>query len=156
MHPHQELVARLFMALDRHDDETMAGCYHESARFRDIAFDLQSRKDIHCMWRMICRTSDLRATFRVLEADDRGARVALVDHYTFRKTGRKVRNEIESRFTFRDGLILSHDDDCDPAAWGAMALGGIKGFLAGRIRLLRSRAAAQVLDEFRAAHPEYG
>ena len=154
MHPHHELVSRLFMALDRHDAETMAGCYHESARFKDIAFDLRSRRDIHAMWQMICLTSDLRATFQVRDVDDAGARVALVDHYTFRQTGRKVRNEIESRFTFRDGLILSQEDVCDPAAWGAMALGGLRGFLAGRIRLLRSRAAARLLAEFRSAHPE--
>jgi hypothetical protein len=154
MHPHHDLVSRLFMALDRHDDGTIAGCYHESARFRDIAFDLHSRREIHCMWRMICLTTDLRATFRVLDADDAGARVSLVDHYTFRQTGRKVRNEIESRFTFCDGLILSHEDVCDPVAWGAMALGGVRGILAGRIRLLRSRAAARLLAEFRSAHPE--
>ena len=154
MHAHHDLVSRLFMALDRHDDGTMAACYHESARFRDIAFDLRSHREIRCMWRMICLTSDLRATFRVLDADNTGARVSLVDHYTFRQTGRQVRNEIESRFTFRDGLILSHEDVCDPVAWGAMALGGIRGFLAGRSRLLRSRAAARVLEEFRSAHPE--
>ena len=154
MHAHHEIVSRLFTALDRHDDQAMAGCYHESARFRDIAFELETRRDIHCMWRMICKTSDLRATFRVIHADDAGARVSVVDHYTFRQTGRKVRNEIESRFTFRDGLILSQDDHCDPVAWGSMALGGIKGFLAGRVRWLRSRAASKVLDEFRRAHPE--
>ena len=152
MDPHHVLVSRLFTALDRHDAETMAGCYHVSARFRDIAFDLHSRRDIQCMWRMICLTSDLRATFRILEDD--GARVSVVDHYTFRQTGRKVRNEITSHFTFRDGLILSHEDVCDPVAWGAMALGGVRGFLAGRIRLLRSRAAARLLADFRRAHPE--
>jgi hypothetical protein len=54
-------------------------------------------------------------------------RVALVDPYTFRQTGRKVRNERESRLAFRDGLIVSHEDVGDPVAWGAMALAGRSG-----------------------------
>jgi hypothetical protein len=107
------------------------------------------------MWHMICDRTDIRATFDVLNADDREGRVSLVDEYTFRDTGRKVRNVIDSRFRFEDGFIVEHRDYCDPGIWAAMALGGLKGWLAGRIRLLRSFTANKKLDAFISAHPEY-
>jgi hypothetical protein len=87
--------------------------------------------------------------------------VRLVDKYTFdaskipHRKGRRVRNEIESRFTFKDGLILGHDDHCDPKAWAKSAIGGILGFVAGRVRLLRSHRANAMLADFVKAHPQY-
>lgn len=151
MHPNAARLNKLFTALDMHDHEAMASCYHKDAHFRDIAFDLKGIEQIHSMWRMICST-DIRVWFEILAANDRTGWVRLVDAYTFDasksppRRGRRVRNAIESRFTFEDGLILSHDDDCDPKAWARSALGnGIKGFIAGRVRLARSRTAMSML-----------
>src|SRR3954462_407066 len=124
MHPNAALLDRLFTALDRHDHATMTACYHLDATFRDIAFDLHGRKEIHAMWHMICE-GDIRATFDVVHADDNTAEVNLIDDYTFSSTGRKVHNVIQSRFQFQDGVIIEHHDFCDPRAWAAMALGGV-------------------------------
>jgi ketosteroid isomerase-like protein len=150
MHPNGLLLRRLFTALDVHDHPTMAECYAPAASFRDIAFDLQGKPQIHAMWQMICSPgSDLRASFDVVHADDVEGRVALVDHYTFRDTGFKVRNVIDSRFRFENGLIVQHRDYCDAKAWAAMAFhGGFKGFMAGHFRFARSRGAAAKLKEF--------
>jgi hypothetical protein len=149
MHPNGELLRRLFTALDDHDHRTMAECYSQTASFRDIAFDLTGRPRIHGMWQMICEKTDIRATFEVLHADDVEGRVALVDHYTFTDTQFKVRNVIDALFRFQNGLIVQHRDHCDARAWAAMAFhGGIRGFLAGRFRFVRSRAAQAKLDAF--------
>jgi hypothetical protein len=155
------LLDKLFTSLDKHDDRAMASCYHDSAHFRDIAFDLDGRKQIHSMWAMIC-DGDIRVQFEILEANDRFGRVKLVDTYTFGtskdslRPGRPIRNSIESSFIFKDGLILRHDDDCDPKAWAKSALAnGFIGFFAGRIRLLRSHKARSLLAAFVAKHPEY-
>jgi hypothetical protein len=127
----------------------MADCYAPAASFRDIAFDLHGKPQIHGMWQMICDCSDIRATFDVVHADDREGRVALVDHYTFSDTGFKVRNVIDARFRFDHGLIVQHLDSCDAKAWAAMAFhGGVRGFLAGRSRFVRSRAAEAKLKAF--------
>jgi len=155
MHANAALLQRLFTALDQHDHQTMGTCYHSAATFRDIAFDLRGKQRIQGMWHMICEGSDLRATFEVVHANDEDGRVNLVDHYTFRDTKRKVRNVIESRFRFRDGLIVEHTDDCDARAWAAMALGGVGGVLAGRFRVLRSWKGNKKLASFIRAHPEY-
>jgi hypothetical protein len=158
MHPNHVLLSRLHDALGSHDAATMAACYHPEARFRDIAFDLHGRQAIHDMWRMIC-SGDIAVEFEVVEADDRSGRVRLVDVYTFGasrdppRAGRRVRNEIESRFEFEDGRIRRHRDVCDAREWARQALGrGPVGILAGRIRLLRSRKARAKLAAFIAAH----
>ena len=149
MHPNGLLLQRLFTALDDHDHEAMAACYAPAATFRDIAFDLEGKRKIHAMWQMICEGTDIRATFEVVNADDRQGRVALVDHYTFSDTKFKVRNVIDAQFRFQSGLIDEHRDYCDPKAWADMAFhGGIKGFIAGRFRFVRSRAAHAKLKAF--------
>jgi hypothetical protein len=156
MHANGLLLRRLFSALDVHDHPTMAECYAPAALFRDIAFDLEGKPTIHAMWQMICESSDLRATFEVLHADDAEGRVALVDHYTLSDTKFKVRNVIDARFRFKNGLIVQHHDHCDAKAWAAMAFhGGLRGFLAGHLRFVRSRGAEAKLKAFmdaRSAH----
>ena len=153
MHPNAALLHRLFNALNQHEHRTMASCYHSDATFRDIAFKLRNRTEIHSMWHMICE-GDIRATFEVVHANDQDGRVKLVDSYTFGATkeppkpGRPVRNVVDSRFLFQDGLIVQHHDFCDAREWARLALGGTKGFFAGRMRLLRSWKAGQMLKAF--------
>lgn len=156
MHANAALVNKLFSALDERDHAKMADCYHPKARFRDIAFKLHGRDRIHDMWRMICRpTTDIKVDVQTVVADEHSGCAMLIDRYTFGasedppKEGRPVVNVIVSRFLFEDDLILRQDDDCDPKIWARQALGeGIAGFLAGRIRLMRSLVANAKLDRF--------
>jgi ketosteroid isomerase-like protein len=157
-YPNAVLLDRLFTALDRHDHATMAACYQPDATFRDIAFDLRGQRQIHSMWHMICLT-DIRSQFQVVDADDRRGQVQVTDVYTFgggrERPGRPVTNVIDSRFIFRDGLILEQRDSCDAHAWARAALGGVPGFLAGHLRFLRSAVAHRTLAAFVRKHPEY-
>lgn len=155
MHPNTELLKRLFTALNDHDHRAMAACYHPAATFHDIAFDLRPANRIHGMWHMVCEGSDITATVQSVDANDVEGRAQVVDEYTFRDTNRRVRNVIDSRFRFKDGLIIEQNDSCDERAWASMALGGVTGFLAGRIRPLRSWKANQKLKAVVDAHPEY-
>jgi predicted SnoaL-like aldol condensation-catalyzing enzyme len=153
-HANTILLDRLFTSLDGHDHAAMAGCYGTAAKFSDIAFCLEGRKQIHAMWHMICE-GDIRAKFHIVDADNHSAQVNVTDDYTFSSTGRKVHNVIQSRFRFQDGVIIEHQDSCDARAWAAMALGGASGWFAGRFHLLRSKKAHEKLDAFVARHPEY-
>ena len=154
MHPNAEILTRLFTALDRHDHDAMAACYAENAKFSDIAFKLQGRERIHAMWHMICE-GDIKTTFKIDEVDDRTAYVTVMDDYTFRAKGRKVHNVIQSRFRFQNGAIVEQNDSCDSREWASMAIGGIGGFLAGRIPFLRAAKARRTLDTFIETHPQY-
>ena len=159
MHPNAVLLQRLFSSLNQHDHEAMAACYHSQATFTDIAFDLRGKQQIQAMWHMICQpgdhTSDIRAMFNVIYADDQRGWVNLVDDYTFSSTGRKVTNVIDSHFCFEDGLIAKQLDFCDPRAWASMALGGLSGFFAAQFRFLRSFKARQMLNKFVHEHSDY-
>ena len=144
MHTHEELLQRLFQLLNDHDHKGMAACYHEQATFRDIAFTLNGRKQIHAMWDMICSptkedglVSDIVVTVEELTAIDSTGRAVVVDDYTFRDTGKPVHNSIVSTFEFRDGLIFSQNDECDAADWAKKAFGGFSGFIAGHVGFIR-------------------
>lgn len=147
MQPNKDLLQKLYSSLNLHDHKAMADCYHPDATFRDIAFDLQGKDQIHAMWQMVC-SGDIKATFEVVSVNYGYGVVKLVDEYTFKDTGRRVRNSIESRFKFRDGLIVEHRDICDARLWAAEALGGLSGFLAGRLRFLRAWKARGKLRPF--------
>lgn len=147
MHPNEKLLQHFFSSLSRRDAEAMTACYHKDAKFHDIAFDLKGKEKIGAMWRMIC-DGDIRVTFEVVSADELDGVVKLVDEYTFKDTGRKVRNPIESHFRFENGLITQQSDECDPQQWANAALGGVLGFVAGRLRFVRAWKARAKLRRF--------
>ena len=149
-----EVLERLFTCLNEHDHVGMAACYHPDAVFRDIAFALRGRKRIHAMWHMVSE-ADLRASYTIRRVDGRTATVDLVDDYTFRPTGRRVRNVIRSDFHFVDGLIIEHLDSCSPLRWGVQALGPAKGVASWLLPAARRNRAMATLDGFIASHPEY-
>lgn len=154
MHPNFELLRLLFARLNEHDHAGIVKCYDEDALFSDIAFNLRGRKQIHAMWHMICE-GDIKATVLDVSADDENATAHVVDVYTFRETGRRVRNEIEGRFRIRKGRIVEHRDRCDPRDWARQAFGGLKGEIIGRVGPARRRGAWKKLHKFIAEHPEY-
>ena len=123
-HENALLLRRLFTSLQGRDHQAMADCYAPSATFRDIAFDLRDRREIHAMWRMICTTTPVKVTIERIEADDRSGRARIVDEYTFSDTKLPVVNPIESRFQFENGRIVEHRDACDARQWAEQAIGG--------------------------------
>jgi ketosteroid isomerase-like protein len=137
MNSHEELLQRLFQCLNAHDHEGVAACYQEQATFRDIAFTLKGRKQIHAMWAMIClpddkgTPSDIVATVEELTADGSGGRAVVVDDYTFRSTKKRVHNRVRSTFEFRDGLILRQIDQCSAVDWARQAFGNAFGTFLG-------------------------
>lgn len=151
MNTNERLLNDLFGYLNAHDHNSMATCYSEAASFQDIAFRLTNKQQIHAMWHMICsesengRKSDIVATVKEMVIDDTSGRVVVIDDYTFRDTGRKVRNQIVSDFAFRDGKITSQHDKCDPVSWGRQAFGGVKGFVVGHVDFIRRGKAMKKL-----------
>jgi ketosteroid isomerase-like protein len=131
-----ETITRLYAALGRRDGDAAAACYADDAVFQDPAFGRLEDGAVKDMWRMLCeRSHDLE--------------VVLIDHgggadegwahwsaaYTFTDTGRAVLNDIQSRFSFRDGLIADQVDSFSLRRWGAQALGA-RGAVLGTTGLL--------------------
>ncbi len=155
MQSQEELLRRLFACLDAHDHEGMAACYHEQATFEDIAFTLEGRPQIHAMWDMICSPdekgtpSDIKVTHEDPWADGQKWKIKIVDKYTLRSTNRKVINEIESTFEFRDGLIIKQTDKCHAPDWAWQAYGPGMRILMGYVGPFRRWGAMRKLKKFR-------
>lgn len=130
-HPNAELIAGFYAALARRDAAAMGACYADDARFSDPAFGELDAAGVRAMWSMLCtRANDLEIAVENIVADERSGSARWVATYTFTKTGRRVRNVIDARFTFSAGKIVRHDDCFDLWRWAGMAL-GLKGRLFG-------------------------
>lgn len=149
MQDNVERITRFLAAFQSLDHRTMADCYCPDAAFEDIAFQVGG-DDIGIMWRMICE----KGIEVVIDEPPRieGHRVVakITDTYLFGDPpGRKVVNPITCYFTFRDGLIETHIDECDPIHWADQAIGGFQGWLAGRVGFLRRRKARKKIEAFK-------
>jgi ketosteroid isomerase-like protein len=152
-HHHNELLQRFYAAFDRKDGNAMAACYTPDVRFHDPVFgDLQGA-EAGDMWRMLTsRAEDLSVRLAAHEADEETGTANWIATYTFAQTGRKVVNDIQATFRFRDGLIAEHDDAFSFWTWSRQALGP-PGLLLGWTPLLRGKVSGQArkgLQEFRA------
>jgi ketosteroid isomerase-like protein len=131
-------IQALYSALDRHDGEAAAACYTDDAVFEDPAFGRLTNGAVKNMWRMLAeRTTDLAVTLgdHGVAADGGTGWAHWSATYTFTDTGRRVQNEIDARYTFRDGLIAEQVDSFPLRRWGAQALGA-KGSVLGLTPLL--------------------
>ena len=120
----EELIARLYAALDAGDAGAMAACYAPGAHFSDPVFTDLNGEEIGGMWRMLTsRSTDLAVVADEIHADETTGSAHWVARYTFR-TGRKVVNDIRASFRFENGLIADHRDVFDFGSWSKQALGG--------------------------------
>ena len=131
MHANAELITRFYTALSRLDGAAMAACYADDATFSDPVFPGLKNGEPGKMWRMLTtRGKDMTVVFDGIEADDSSGKAHWVATYTFSGTGARVVNDIQARFTFKNGKIATHRDQFDLYKWMRQAL-GLKGLLLG-------------------------
>ena len=150
MHPNEQLLTRLYSAFAARDAATMVSCYAPDATFEDPVFSLQGA-EVGAMWTMFCANArSFSLTYSGLSADDTSGVALWEPCYSFSTTGRTVINRIDSRFTFRDGLIVAQQDRFGFWRWSRQALGA-PGWLLGWSGWLRQRVRGQArrqLDRF--------
>ena len=146
----EDLIRRLYDALDRGDGEAMAACYAPDAVFEDPAFGELHGAEVGDMWRMLTSRGG-KVDVDLVEHD--AASAHWVARYEFTATGNQVVNDVRSRFRFEDGLISDQRDDFDLRRWAAQAMGA-KGRILGFTPMLgpaiRKSARGQ-LEKFRSA-----
>ncbi|MEO1234703.1 MAG: nuclear transport factor 2 family protein [Myxococcota bacterium] len=154
MHDNAKLIETFYTAFGNRDAETMAGCYHDDATFTDPAFVGLDANGVRNMWRMLVeRGKDLEIQFSGVEADDQRGKAHWVATYTFSATGRKVKNEIDATFEFKDGKISKHTDSFDFWKWTRMALGpsgtflGWSGFMKNKVRSQAMSGLRKFIDK---------
>lgn len=124
MHPNAALIERFYTSFAAGDAAGMKACYHPEIVFTDPAFGDLHGPEAGAMWAMLlARATDLQVEFSSVEADDQRGRAHWDARYTFGQTGRKVLNQIDAEFEFRDGLIIRHIDRFSMWKWARQALG---------------------------------
>lgn len=157
MQTNKQLIEQFYAAFQQRDHEGMIACYHPKVHFSDPVFSDLHGKQAMAMWHMLCeRGKDLQISYRDVAATQNSGQAHWDADYTF-STGRKVRNRVDARFTFADGLIVRHKDIFDLWRWTRMAL-GFSGLLMGWTPMVQNKVretAVASLGKFIANHAEY-
>jgi ketosteroid isomerase-like protein len=156
VHANEELINTFYSAFQKRDGAGMAACYHPDIHFSDPVFpDLRGEK-AGAMWRMLTsrKDSDLVLEFRDITANDASGSAHWDARYTW-PNGRKILNEIDATFEFKDGKIIRHVDQFDLWKWTRMALGPM-GYVLGWSPIVRNKVrklAGGRLEAFLAGKP---
>ncbi|MEX0720337.1 MAG: nuclear transport factor 2 family protein [Balneolaceae bacterium] len=143
MNKNKQLIIRFYTAFQQLDFETMNSCYHEEAQFQDPVFNLDSKKEIAGMWKMLCTNAkNFDLTFSEVTAEKYDGSACWEASYEFSRTRRKVANKIEAKFYFMDGKIIEHADSFSFWRWSRMAL-GFPGYLLGWSPFLKKKIQGQ-------------
>ena len=139
------IIEKFYEAFDQLDAETMVSYYHKDIVFEDPAFGVLKGEQAKNMWRMLC-SSQKKDRFKVrasnITTNQYNGSVHWEAHYIFSKTGRKVHNEIDASFEFKDGKIIKHTDHFNLHNWAKQAL-GFKGYLIGGTSFFRRKLKSQ-------------
>ena len=156
-HPNAAAIERFYRAFDACDAATMNALYAPDAQFSDPAFGELDGDQVRAMWTMLTsQAKDLSVVASDVRADDASGSAHWRAEYTFSATGRKVVNEIDATFRFRDGLVVEHRDRFSLWRWSRQALGPAAFALGSNPvgqALVRRRARGQ-LEAFMARTPE--
>jgi ketosteroid isomerase-like protein len=148
------VLDEFYAAFARLDGVAMTQCYAPDASFSDPVFVGLRGEAPGAMWRMLTsRAKEFTVELVSRDADADGGTAHWIARYRFAQTGRPVVNDVQSQFTFTDGLISAQVDDFDFYRWSRQALGP-PGLLLGWTPMLRAsvqRKARASLDKFLAS-----
>jgi hypothetical protein len=140
----KNIIEKFYDAFARHDAQTMGTCYHPEAEFHDPAFGLLKGEEIPSMWHMLLERSkgQLRVEASDIRMEGNIGKAQWQATYSFGKAKRKVVNQIEASFEFKDGLFYRHTDRFSMWRWSRQAL-GLSGWLLGWTPLIRKKVQLQ-------------
>lgn len=151
MHPNERLIHGFYTCFQQLDANGMVECYAPDIEFSDPVFPHLEGKEAGAMWHMLgARAKKFTLTFRDVNANDARGSAHWEATYLFSKTGRLVTNIIDSKFEFRNGLIVRHVDSFNFWRWSRQAL-GMTGLLMGWTPMVRNAVqeeARRGLDQF--------
>ena len=149
------IISNFYAAFSDLDAEAMVAHYHDEIVFQDPAFGELKGERAKNMWKMLCESQkgkDFRVEYFDVSSNGIKAKAKWEAHYNFSQTGRKVHNKINASFTFKDGLIVRHDDSFNLQNWAKQAM-GFKGLILGGTGFFKRKLNAQtnrMLDKYEA------
>lgn len=120
----EQIIIDFYQAFSNKDSQNMTKYYSNDIIFEDPAFGELIGLEASKMWEMLCHNAkDLKIECGNIKENNDTVTCTWKAHYTFSKTGRKVVNRINAHFTFKDDLIIKHQDSFDLKKWAHQALG---------------------------------
>lgn len=150
MNSNEQLIQKFYTSFQNKDYKGMQECYADNATFSDSVFVNLNSKQVKAMWQMlITNGKDLKLEFKNIEADEKTGKAHWDAYYTFTKTGKKVVNKIDARFTFENGKIVQHIDTFSFYNWARQAL-GFTGLLLGWTPFLKNKIRTLAMKNLQA------
>lgn len=143
----QELIEHFYSSFSKADVTGMLSCYDDAIVFEDPAFGKLKGEEAKNMWRMLVKPG-LHLTFNNVWVDGDKGGAHWEAKYTFSKTGRKVVNNIDAVFEFKNGKIIKHTDSFNMWKWSKQAL-GLPGLLLGWSAFLKNKIRRQALEQLK-------
>jgi len=135
-----ELIEKFYTAFSNGNHKGMADCYHEDIIFEDPAFGKLKGIQAVKMWEMLLsRSSETpKISFNSIEANSNKGTAKWKAEYVYGKKKRKVVNEIQANFKFKEGKIIEHKDAFNVWKWTQQALGPI-GYVLGWTSFMKNK-----------------
>ncbi len=147
----KQLIQKFYEAFSKANAKDMISCYHDEIEFEDPAFGKLKGKDAKNMWKMLLsRNSDIKVTYSDIKVEENNGSANWKAVYYYGSQKRKVINNINANFTFKEGKIIKHTDVFSMWKWSKQAL-GFKGMLLGWTPFLKNKVQAmtnKLLKEF--------
>jgi hypothetical protein len=151
------LASKFYTAMNSQDFKTIATMYSSNAQFSDPVFPSLTGDEAKAMWHMLLQgAKNFSVEHQVLNSGPDFAEIHWIAKYNFSKTGRPVVNNIHTRMSFQDNLIVSQKDDFPVYAWAKQAL-GLPGYALGWTSFMHKKIQATAkgnLSKFMDRHEE--
>jgi hypothetical protein len=146
------IIHSFYDSFSKGNVEDMVSNYHPEVEFEDPAFGKLKGEEVKNMWRMLIKRSkgELLITFSHIKEVGNSGSARWTAVYPFGPQKRKVTNQIESHFEFRDGKIIWQKDRFNLCIWAGQALGW-KGWVLGWTPIFRKQVQQQsrkLLEKF--------
>jgi len=124
MGKHEQLISQFYNCFKNKDFKGMQECYADDAIFNDPVFVNLNSDEVKSMWEMLIKNGKgMELSFDNIQESENTVTAKWQARYTFSLTGRKVTNDVNATFTFKDGKIQSHTDRFNFYKWSAQAFG---------------------------------
>jgi ketosteroid isomerase-like protein len=117
----RKVVDDFYKAFERKDGAAMTAAYAPNAKFSDPVFPKLENGKGAAMWRMLCKSDELKVRHEILKVDGDTVTARWVANYKF--LGNDIENHVTSTIKLKDGKIVDHKDSFDMSKWLGQAYG---------------------------------
>lgn len=135
-----ELIEKFYTSFTKGNAKGMTAFYHENVVFQDPVFRTLKGDRAFKMWQMLLsgKTEPAKINFNNVEANIENGSANWTAAYHYGEKKRKVINNVQASFKFKDGKIIEHKDSFNLWKWTQQAL-GTTGYLLGWTPFMKNK-----------------